>query len=124
MDKIAVGLIGAVAGLATIGATHAASASAPNGPELLQASSYADLLAPVPNAVALLQADNAARVEATADLTPAFYGYYTYGYGNPYAYYPPYYSYGYPPYYHHHHHHHHFARRHHHHHHHHNFWRR
>jgi hypothetical protein len=64
----------------------------PNATEGLQASSYADLLAPTPNAVELLQADNAARAQ-NIELAHSNYYY-------PYRYY-------------HHHHHHAYARHHH-----------
>jgi hypothetical protein len=50
--KIA-GLLGAVAALSTMGTAQATPAPAPTDP--LQANSYADLLEPIPNAMALLQ---------------------------------------------------------------------
>jgi hypothetical protein len=106
MDKKIAGLLSAVAGLATVGAAQAAVNPAPSG--ALHASSYADLLAPVPNAAAQLKADNAARAEQGEVELAQYY----YNYGS-----PPYY------YYHHHHHHHHhhhayrYYRDHHHHHH-------
>jgi hypothetical protein len=110
MDKKIAGLLGAVAGLATMSAAQAAVNPAPDASKALAASSYADLLAPIPDAVAQLEADNAARVQKPAepiadDIQVAQY-------------------YPYPPYayhHHHHHHHHHYRRysRHHHHHHHH-----
>jgi hypothetical protein len=59
MDKKIAALLGAVAGVSTLGAAQAATPVNSSGP--LQASSYADLLAPVPNAVAALIADDAAR---------------------------------------------------------------
>jgi hypothetical protein len=109
MDKKIAGLLGAVAGLATMNAAQAATNPAPAGAEGLQASSYADLLAPVANAAELLKADDAARAQrplpqAGGDVELA----------QVYAPYPH-------PYYHHHHHHHHYrhVRRYHHHHHHH-----
>ena len=61
MDQKTVGLLGAVAGLAAIASAHAANAPAVNPQEALQASTYADLLAPVPNAAALVKADDLAR---------------------------------------------------------------
>jgi hypothetical protein len=111
MDKKIAGLLGAVAGLATISAAQAAPEPGPTPSEALQASSYADLLAPIPNAVAALKADNTVRAQ-NLELAQ----YYNYPYSN-YSY--PYYSYP-PPYYHHHHHHHHnnyYSRHDHHHHH-------
>jgi hypothetical protein len=108
MDKKIAGLLGAVAGLATISSAQAAPESGPTASEGLQASSYVDLLAPIPNAVAALEADNAARAQ-NLELAQ-YYGYYP---NSNYYPYPP------PPYYHHHHHHHHnyYSRHDHHHHH-------
>jgi hypothetical protein len=116
MDKLTASLLGAIAGLATIPAAQAASSPAPSAPNTLQASSYADLLEPVQNAVELLKQDDARAqqpaADASGDVLPVYYGYYGGGY--------------YPPRYHHHHHHHHhhsyygeYRRPHHHHHHHH-----
>lgn len=67
----------------------------------LHAASYADLLTPIENPVAALQADDAARMIQAQ--------YYNYGYGQPgYGYnYGWQGYYGRPRYYHHHHHHHH-----------------
>ncbi|MBV9828165.1 MAG: hypothetical protein JO001_21230 [Alphaproteobacteria bacterium] len=104
MDKKIAGLLGGVAAIATMASAQAAPA--PAG-EALQATSYADLLAPIANASAVLKADNAAR-EAQAQSVEAVQlaQYYPYpGYGRYYR--------------HHHHHHHHYIRRYHHHHHHH-----
>jgi hypothetical protein len=113
MDKKIVGLLGAVAGLATMSTAQAATGPAPDAAEAPQASSYADLLAPISNPAAVLKADNAAREKAAEGLNEVELAQ---------AYYYPYYSapYGYPAYryHHHHHHHHHHAARHHHHHHH------
>ncbi len=95
MDKKIAGLLGAVAGLATISSAQAAPEPGPAPSEALQASSYADLLAPIPNPVAALEVDNAARAQ-NLELAQ-YYNYYPYS---------NYYSYP-PPYYHHHHHHHH-----------------
>ena len=63
MDKKIAGLLGAVAGLATMTSAQAATGPAPKSTEALQASSYSDLLAPISNAAALLQADDAARAQ-------------------------------------------------------------
>jgi hypothetical protein len=63
MDKKIAGLLGAVAALTSMTAANAAT-TAPT--ETLQAASYADLLNPVPNAVALLIADDAARSGRTS----------------------------------------------------------
>jgi hypothetical protein len=58
MDKKIAGLLGAVAAISSM---TSANAAAPGPAETLQATSYADLLNPVPNAVAQLIADDAAR---------------------------------------------------------------
>jgi len=60
MDKKIAGLLGAAAALTTVGAAHAATARVA---ELASAISYSDLLQPIPNAVALLKADDAARTQ-------------------------------------------------------------
>lgn len=114
MDPKIAGLLGAVAGLATMSTAQAATGPAPDPAEALQVSSYAELLAPISNAAAVLQADNAARAKSAehgneVELAQAYY--------TPY-YSPPYrYPYRYPLYnYHHHHHHNAYAHHHHHHH--------
>ncbi len=66
MDKKIAGLVGAVAGLASMSGANAATQNAPNPAEALQASSYGDLLAPIPNAKELLIADDAARADQPA----------------------------------------------------------
>ena len=107
MEKTTVGLLGVVAGLAAMGSAQAANAAAPEPSHVLQAASYADLLAPIPDAVAVMRADDAVRAQqppAGGEVQLADYDY------NPY--YPQYHH-------HHHHHHHHHAYYHHHHHHHH-----
>jgi hypothetical protein len=82
MDKKIAGLLGAVAALGTFGSAEAAPAPAPA--DVLQANSYAELLEPIPNAGALLQAiDEQAPAKASENVELAQY------------------------YYHHHHHHHH-----------------
>jgi hypothetical protein len=90
MDKKIAGLLGAVATLGTFNAAEAAPAPAPT--DVLRANSYADLLEPIPNAVALLQAvDKFAPAPATENVQVTQF------------------------YHHHHHHHHHSFYRHHHH---------
>jgi hypothetical protein len=115
MDKKIAGLLGAAAGLATMSTAQAATSPAPNPAEALQASSYADLLAPISNPAAVLKADNAARAngaERLKDVELAQAYYYPY-YSPP----PPNYRYHRPARnYHHHHHHHAYAHHHHHHH--------
>ncbi len=114
MDKKIAGLLGAVAGLATMSAAQAAPAPTV-ATEPMQAKSYADLLAPVANAAELLKADDAMRAQqaATQSSTDLQVAQAYYPYPNP----PP--PYAYSRYYHHHHHHHHhrYVRRPHHHHH-------
>lgn len=122
MDKKIAGLLGAVAALGTFGSAQATPQATPAPSDVLQANSYADLLEPIPNAGALLQAIDEAAPATAADnvqLVQFFYHH------------------------HHHHHHHGFYRRryydapvvvvpryrryyhhHHHHHHHHSFYRR
>jgi hypothetical protein len=60
MDKKIAGLLGAAAALTTVGGAHASTSP---GAEPLSATTYRDLLEPVPNAVALLKADDAARAQ-------------------------------------------------------------
>ncbi|HVB16084.1 MAG TPA: hypothetical protein VNF04_06110 [Stellaceae bacterium] len=109
MDKTTAGLLGAVAGLAVISSAQAATQPAPNPSEALQASTYADLLTPIPNAVALLRAEAAAPAKTPAaeglDGVQVAQGYYPYSQGT-YSYSQPYYSqpyYAQPSYHHHHH---------------------
>ena len=66
MDKKIAGMLGAVAGIATLGAAQATpvpTKSAP-APDPVAATSYADLLTPVPNALEALKVDNAARAQS------------------------------------------------------------
>ncbi len=103
MEKRIAGLLGAVA---TLGAMNAAQAApTPQVPaETLRASSFAELLEPIPNAAATLKAvDEQTGPSAAGNVELAQYYYYHH---------------------HHHHHHHHFWRRWHHHHHHHHWYRR
>jgi hypothetical protein len=116
MDKKIAGLMGAVSALATMTAMEAARAQ--NVTEVLSARSYAELLQPIPNAVALLMAAdavNAARAKGEAGQNPnvklAQYGYDYHHHHHHHRWY-----------HHHHHHHHHHWYHHHHHHHHHHDW--
>lgn len=102
MDKTVAGLIGAVTAIAAAAPSHAATPVPLTMDAAMQASSYADLLTPIPNALALLQAAAEASSnpmpstsEGTATVQEVQY------------------------YHHHHHHHHHRRYRHYHHHHHH-----
>jgi hypothetical protein len=68
MDKKIAGLLGAVATLGTLNAAQAAPAPAPVPADTLQANSFADLLEPIPNAKALLQAiDEQAPAQSAKD---------------------------------------------------------
>ena len=70
MESKIAGLLGAVAALGTITGAQASSAPTPNPSDTLRASSYADLLEPIPNALAVLRAVDAAeaaRSEQTAE---------------------------------------------------------
>lgn len=108
MDKSTAGLVGALAALATMGTAHATTQPAQTPEQVMQVSSYADLLSPIANARELLQASNA---KLAGQATPKVLDVQYYQ-GEP------------PPDYHHHHHHHHYyppppPHHHHHHHHHH-----
>jgi hypothetical protein len=59
MNKV-VGLVGAISGLATLDGAQAASLESPNTTGLTSARSYAELLEPIPNALAVLKAVDAA----------------------------------------------------------------
>jgi hypothetical protein len=61
MDKTIARLLGAAAALTTMTGANATSVAATAPTDALPASSYADLLAPVPNALAQLIADDTAR---------------------------------------------------------------
>lgn len=56
MDKRLAGLLGAAAALATMNAGHAATLAQQT--ELAPAANYKDLLDPIPNALAVLKADD------------------------------------------------------------------
>jgi hypothetical protein len=56
MEKKIAGLLGAMAALGAFNAAEAAPAPSPAPTDVLRANSLADLLEPIPNAVALLQA--------------------------------------------------------------------
>ena len=118
MDRKTAGLLGAVAGLASMGAApmgaaRAATSPARNAGTAVEAASYAELLKPIPDAARLLREDDAARARLQdAD------GYVYFNYGPPPPPPPPPYAYQRyyaapvygpyrPQYYEHHHHHHH-----------------
>ena len=120
MEKKIAGLLGAAAALGTFGAAQAAAAPDPS--PTLRASSFAELLQPIPNAAALLRAIDEQAPAKTADgnvQVAQFYhhhhhhhhhhGYYRgddYGYGPRVIVVPRY-----RHHHHHHHHHHSFYRR-------------
>src|SRR5664279_1853202 len=65
MDKKIAGLLGAVAAVSTMGTAQAAPTANPM--ETLRANSFAELLAPIPNAAALLLAVDEKGSAETAD---------------------------------------------------------
>jgi hypothetical protein len=68
MDMRTAGLIGAVAGIATMGSAQAATE-----PVLAPPASYADLLAPIPNAAAIIEVLDVARAQKPAPVEVAQY---------------------------------------------------
>ena len=124
MEKKIAGLLGAVAALGAVNASHAAPIRAATANEILTANSFAELLEPIPNAAALLKVvDEATPNPSTeAHVQPAqYYYHHHHHHHHHHHYYPGYYGYqpygygyggvvvapGYRRYYHHHHHHHH-----------------
>ena len=77
MDKKIAGLLGAVAGIATVGAAQASTEPTSTPSETTPARTYAELLAPIANPVEQLQADDMAREQAPVQTAQ----YYPYGYG-------------------------------------------
>jgi hypothetical protein len=66
MDKTIVGIVGAVAGLATVGGAQAATPATQDAGGVLAAQSFAELLDPIPNALAALRAADSAAAAAPA----------------------------------------------------------
>jgi G3E family GTPase len=108
MEKKTAGLIGALAGLATMGSAQAASQAPPHpdvqSPEqLMRVASYADLLKPIPNAAEIMRAQQAQppvqKAQYYQDQRPEEHHHHHHHHHH-HAYYPP-------PHHHHHHHHHH-----------------
>ena len=66
MEKKIAGLLGAVATLGALNAAQAAPTPSPAPTDVLRANSFADLLEPIPNAAALLQA-----IDESAPAQPA-----------------------------------------------------
>lgn len=121
MDKKIAGLVGAISALAPMGAMGPAAAKIVA--DVLSPTSYAELLQPIPNAVALLKtademeaaarASKAGEPGAQTQLAQYWYHHHHHHHHN---------NYWRRRYYHHHHHHHHHHWRYHHHHHHHNYY--
>jgi hypothetical protein len=114
MDKKIAGLLGAVATLGTFTAAEAGPVPAPA--DVLRADSYADLLEPIPNAVALLQAvDETTSAPATGNVQLAQFYHHHHHHHHHHSFYRHHHSYhprvvvvpGYRRHHHHHHHHHH-----------------
>ena len=121
MDKTVAGLIGAVTLLSAADPAQAAMPAPTGLTAAMHAESYADLLKPIPDAVALLKESDEAAAKAEplpaasegeATVQQAQYYYYHHHHHHHHGFYEPYYH-------HHHHHHHRYYRRYHHHHHHH-----
>jgi hypothetical protein len=110
MDKNIAGLIGAVSALAAFSPAQASTGRMLTVETAMHASSYADLLTPIPNALVLLKQLAAAQAESTSATTGA---------DGPAGVEDVQFIIRVPHHHHHHHHHHHYRRRHHHHHHHH-----
>ncbi len=96
MGKKIAGLLGAMVTLGALNAAEAAPMPSPAPTDVLRANSFADLLEPIPNAVALLQVVDESGPASLANENIQLAQY--------------------------HHHHHHYRRRHHHHHHHHHHY--
>jgi hypothetical protein len=100
MDKSLAGLIGAVGVMAAVSPSQAATNMAPSLDDVMHVNSYADLLKPIPNAVAMKQAFDEAQSSRPAEpevLTIQYYHHHHHHHHHRY----------YRRYYHHHHHHHH-----------------
>jgi hypothetical protein len=116
MEKKIAGLLGAVATLGAVNAAQAAPTPSPAPSDILRANSFADLLEPIPNAAALLQAVDESAPSPSANenvqLAQIFIEHHHHHHHHHHAYrryaprvviVPP----GYGRYHHHHHHHHH-----------------
>jgi hypothetical protein len=73
VDRNIVGLLGAMGALAAAAPGHAATSAPLTADTSMQVTSYADLLKPIPNALALMKAPAAANAE-TSLLAPAVEG--------------------------------------------------
>jgi hypothetical protein len=121
MEKKIAGLLGAMATLGAFNAAEAAPIPSPAPTDILRANSFADLLEPIPNAAALLQAVDESRPSASADENVQLAQYYHHHHHHHHSQYRRYYDeprviivprrYRYYRHHHHHHHHHSFYRR-------------
>ncbi len=100
MEKKTAGLVGALAGLATIGAAQAAPHPAPTAEQVMRVSSYAELLTPIPNAAELLRQAPVQAQPVQYDQDQGYDDHHHHHHHHHHHYYPP-------PHHHHHHHHHH-----------------
>jgi len=108
MEKRTAGIVGAIASIATMGAANAAVHPGPTQTEIMQPSSYAELLQPIPNAVAILQASNAALLQNAQTKPGVLQVQYDNNGGNSHHHHHHHHHQVYvPPEHHHHHHHHH-----------------
>src|ERR1700681_1539364 len=121
MEKKIAGLLGAMATLGAFNAAEAVPIPSPAPTDILRANSFADLLEPIPNAAALLQAVDESRPAASADgnvqLAQLHYHHHPHHHHHHHSQYRRYYEeprivivpprYRRDGYYHHHHHHHH-----------------
>ncbi|HLH89342.1 MAG TPA: hypothetical protein VKX28_12890 [Xanthobacteraceae bacterium] len=125
MEKVIIGVIGAVSGLATleVGAQATPAAPAPQ-PKTAQsgAQSYADLLDPIPNALAALRAADAGRVSQPDNVELAGYYHHRFYHHHHHHHHHHRFLRVVPPFWYRHHHHHHHNWYHHHHHHHHHWY--
>jgi hypothetical protein len=118
MNKV-VGLVGAITGLATLDTAQAATVASPNTVGLTGARSFAELLEPIPNALAVLRTMDAAEAartvpESATDPTVTLVQYHHHHHRE-----RAHHHHHHHRWFRHHHHHHHHRYRHHHHHHHH-----
>ena len=67
MDQKIVGIVGAIAGLAALDATQGAATAAPSPEGIPSAKSFAELLDPIPNALAMLRAVDTAAATRSQD---------------------------------------------------------
>jgi hypothetical protein len=105
LDKTIMGLLGGVSALALLGGPQASAASTVEVDALQPASSFAELLDPIPNAEKVLRAEDERRAADAAVENPIVVADYYHHHHH------------YHHHYHHHHHHHHYYHHHYHHHH-------